>query len=927
MRQKLSKILKLLALPFLSFQSHAQSYEWVKFFGGKAYQWPLSLNVDDAGNQYSTFQFFEQIKFDTVTLNVKSGNYHGLVVKQDLNGKVIWHRTMSPIDGVRKDIYPLASMLNSKGNLVVIVASVTDVIVGTDTIKRKVTITGWAIFRLEFNDQGKLINGLNFLEGNINFPTNPTNFIATDKNDNLYLTLAKSSGPIKVYDKGGTTTLSSSTMDNSFNLKFSNSGQKFDWVSYLPDYIEINSIKVDIDGNLYALGCWYQGFPYSFSFNGKKISNPQTNTGVVFIWDRNGKDKNWFSMESSSKYSTFYDITVHDSNSVLVSGMYLGDSAKFGSIRIENTKYGCYQFLAMYNIQGKAKWVKTEDTTYSSKFDRSLGNSFVSDMRNYKDSFYYVSLYIPDYLDRSIIFDGQSYPPNPRGVGINMKLDDKGNILWAFRSQYPFVSMGTDKINNLYFAGYGVDDTMKFGNFKSYANSSDGYIGKTFDYAIYRGDVYAGPYCAGDSLFVPYTKSGKFGDDNIFFAEISDEFGNFTGKERELGRLETNGNGTIRGVLPMFKVASGGSYRIRIRSTSPQAQSFYKFDKLRLLIYSRDKADPGPPAYVCPGDTIQLNTWGGTKWTWSPKYRMNDPSLRQPLVWPIRDTVYQIIIGDSSGCGAADTAYKKIFTSIKADFTANDICESDSAVFINKSLYAKSYYWKFGDGLISKKVNPKHLYNIGGISQTFNATLFAILGDACADSIGKAITINANPISDFSFTTNQNSVDFKATQSGNTSYKWYFGNGDSSSTKDINFKYSKSGKYTACLNVTNADGCFSKTCKDISITVGISSITKSSGFKIYPNPNTGSFTIEIENPGKEVSIEVYDMVGRMVKRMEASPNKSSSPVEIKISLCELTPFELEACNLGFGIYLVRVNNGGVVWNQKVIISFGGDCYD
>lgn len=40
---------------------------------------------------------------------------------------------------------------------------------------------------------------------------------------------------------------------------------------------------------------------------------------------------------------------------------------------------------------------------------------------------------------------------------------------------------------------------------------------------------------------------------------------------------------------------------------------------------------------------------------------MNDSNVRQPWAWPIRDTLYKIIIADSSGCGAPDTAYKQIF--------------------------------------------------------------------------------------------------------------------------------------------------------------------------------------------------------------------------------------------------------------------------
>jgi len=243
---------------------------------------------------------------------------------------------------------------------------------------------------------------------------------------------------------------------------------------------------------------------------------------------------------------------------------------------------------------------------------------------------------------------------------MNLKVDEYGNILWGFRTFYPFTGMGTDLQNNLYFGGWFENDSVFFGPFKAKGNSGDAFVGKTFDYSIFRGPVKSGPYCAGDTFKVPYTKMGEYADTNTFFAELSDEYGEFTGKERILGSKRTKDSGTIIGTLPLFEVASSGKYRIRIRSTSPQAQSFYKIDTLRLLIYSRDKANPGPTESICRGDTITIKTFGGTKWTWSPKYRMSDSTSRTPLVWPDKTTQYRIIIADSSGCGEADTAFKTV---------------------------------------------------------------------------------------------------------------------------------------------------------------------------------------------------------------------------------------------------------------------------
>ncbi len=241
----------------------------------------------------------------------------------------------------------------------------------------------------------------------------------------------------------------------------------------------------------------------------------------------------------------------------------------------------------------------------------------------------------------------------------------------------------------------------------------------------------------------------------------------------------------------------------------------------------------------------------------------------------------------------------------KPNFDVIDVCELDSVHFINISEPKSNlkYRWKFGDGKISVDNSPSHFYIIPEISMTYNVTLVATLTGKCSDSITKSVTVNANPKSDFSYTLNKNTVEFKATQLGNTSYKWYFGNGDSSIVKDITYTYPKIGKYKACLKVINAADCFSITCKDISISLGVSNISKSSGFKIYPNPNSGNFTLEIDNPAKDISLEVYDLLGKRVKKVE--------PVE-KVNIINL---EVNA-----GVYLVKVNSGGRVWFQKVVVS-------
>jgi hypothetical protein len=237
----------------------------------------------------------------------------------------------------------------------------------------------------------------------------------------------------------------------------------------------------------------------------------------------------------------------------------------------------------------------------------------------------------------------------------------------------------------------------------------------------------------------------------------------------------------------------------------------------------------------------------------------------------------------------------------QAIFTVNDVCERDSAIFVNKSINATSYYWRFGDGSKSTKESPKHLYKIGGVSQTINVTLIAMLTNGRFDSIVKPIDINAEPGSNFKYTLSGRQVTFTSFQSKYLNHRWLFGNGDSSnSANPIHLYKTLATNMNVCLKVATTDGCISETCKNL--VTGSTFENKINGFKIYPNPNTGNFTIEIENPEEDVLIEVYNTVGEMVERVERVG---------KISNLKL--------NVAAGIYLVKVRNGEVEYNQKVSI--------
>ena len=75
--------------------------------------------------------------------------------------------------------------------------------------------------------------------------------------------------------------------------------------------------------------------------------------------------------------------------------------------------------------------------------------------------------------------------------------------------------------------------------------------------------------------------------------------------------------------------------------------------------------------------------------------------------------------------------------------------------------------------------------------------------------------------------------------------------------------------------------------------------------KVYPNPNDGSFTVRILNSTKYNSVELVDMLGKVISAYKLNGSDTS---EIEINE------ELES-----GIYFVRLRGSDILQSQKIIV--------
>lgn len=74
--------------------------------------------------------------------------------------------------------------------------------------------------------------------------------------------------------------------------------------------------------------------------------------------------------------------------------------------------------------------------------------------------------------------------------------------------------------------------------------------------------------------------------------------------------------------------------------------------------------------------------------------------------------------------------------------------------------------------------------------------------------------------------------------------------------------------------------------------------------KVYPNPNTGRFTIELLNFNSEVQIQVFNSIGAVVHQ----------------SVSNTESVELDLSTVQRGIYFVRALSGQEQFTQKLTIQ-------
>jgi hypothetical protein len=506
---------------------------------------------------------------------------------------------------------------------------------------------------------------------------------------------------------------------------------------------------------------------------------------------------------------------------------------------------------------------------------------------------------VGDFSNDPLILDSIVLRTKGNLDGFVTKIDSNFNVIWAksFGGEGPDMINGIaiDSRGNIIINGYFHksmvigDDTLKsigLSDFFISKLNSDGEI----IWANFGGSEY------NDDSYIRHGGVKIDQDDNIFVAGMFDNESNNGLPNKRIAWFDT------------FKIQSFGDQDVFLAKYSANGKvlwvkdfggyrddigDLFIDDKYIYLFGSADsrlKYESGEfvnPFFTDMGYIVKLDTYGQVLW------------VNASLFTEFGSQYISSLTTDSSGNIYATAMYDCISGRLKFDNYFLDEASSTN-IFIVKLNRNGKVKWLKNAGGYANDAPSKILFK--------NNNHFIVTGLITGGGTyeGKAI-ISSTPKNTFILEIDSNGKPLVFEQCGNTGEN----SGDDISisikgklliTGD-NWSGQLSFDSITCQNTNKPASFYIARRNFVPKPVGISKVLVNKSFKIYPNPNNGSFTIELENPEKDFTIEVFDVMGKLVKKVE-----------------QVGKVTLVALDVASGIYLVKVKNGELVWNQKMVLT-------
>jgi PKD repeat protein len=276
---------------------------------------------------------------------------------------------------------------------------------------------------------------------------------------------------------------------------------------------------------------------------------------------------------------------------------------------------------------------------------------------------------------------------------------------------------------------------------------------------------------------------------------------------------------------------------------------------------------------------------------------------------------YTVTLQVTNDCGVStSTAVVEVAASApQAQFGAENGtsgCAPFTIHFADQSLGAPtSWSWTFPGGQpgTSTAQNPTVTYASPGLYPvTLKVTNSFGVSTITVDSL---VAVLSTPTAEFAFANGGGTVSFTNQSVNAMTYSWDFGDGTTSNEANPVHTYAATGSYTVQLTAVNACGA-STIQQTVTVdVVGAGEATWLQNFRVYPNPNAGVFTVELNGePASAIEFTLYNALGQQLIRENADFTSGS------------LRYTLRHGELPAATYTLRVRTGANTVYRSIVVQ-------
>ncbi|MEO5644341.1 MAG: T9SS type A sorting domain-containing protein [Bacteroidia bacterium] len=289
--------------------------------------------------------------------------------------------------------------------------------------------------------------------------------------------------------------------------------------------------------------------------------------------------------------------------------------------------------------------------------------------------------------------------------------------------------------------------------------------------------------------------------------------------------------------------------------TGSTSNGCVKIDSLVVTVNQLPPVTGSASDYIfCAGAPSTLTATGASTYTWSPGNISGNPVT----VNPATTTTYTATGTDANGCSDTANVTLTIYAAPSVVASAAPIAScSGSPVTMNAS-GASTYNWQPG--------------NLNGSSITVtpsSPTTYTVTGtdaNGCTDIYLLNVSVASGPnIICYAAQTNVCTADMDVLLYGTPAGGSWSGPGVTGGFFDPSA--AGNGTHVLTYSYTDSNGCTNTgtTTIVVSACVSVNEISGLNGISFYPNPNDGSFTINVASGNiQEMKMEIIDLQGRVV---------------------------------------------------------------